>query len=274
MLNLYGNLTDLKAILNIVSSPADSVIMEQLKAATKDIEEYCHRRFYSWLATMYYDGKAYILPDIDDLLSVTSFHLDMGDGTFPITLITTEPPDYFLYPLADSYFPKRMVRANPFGRYTGFSGGIRRSVKITGLWGYGTGYTATPWSPCGVTATVGATGAAVTVSADGIIKPGHTIYVDSEFMFVQSVATGSITVVRGVNGSTAAAHSGAAVSICEYPGDIQQTCYKLAARYLAQIGKIGFISERISDYSYQMKHDNTDILTELDPYIRTSGWVV
>ena len=58
-----------------------------------------------------------------------------------------------------------------------------------------------------------------------------TILVESEQMFVTAVATNTLTVKRGVNGTTAATHATSkAVTAYEYPFPIVQACYLMTAR--------------------------------------------
>ena len=66
----------------------------------------------------------------------------------------------------------------------------------------------------GITATVADDSSeTITVSADGSILPGMEITVESEDLYVTDTATGSVTATRGVNGTTAAAHSAKAITI-------------------------------------------------------------
>jgi hypothetical protein len=53
-----------------------------------------------------------------------------------------------------------------------------------------------------------------------LFSPGHMIKIDAEYMEVTSIATNTLTVTRGFNGSTAAAHLNTAdVSILQIPED-------------------------------------------------------
>jgi len=127
-------------------------------------------------------------------------------------------------------------------------------VEIAGLWGYGDGKSATPYEDSGITATIAdTTGTTLTLSAEGTIEAGHTILVEDEQMYVSAVTSdGSskeATVERGVNGTTAAAHSGKAAYIYQYPDGVVQACIMIAGRLFESRGKV-FDSERLGDYSY------------------------
>jgi hypothetical protein len=55
--------------------------------------------------------------------------------------------------------------------------------------------------------------------------------VDSEQMYVTAQSGGTATVVRGVNGTTAAVHAAsAAVSVYRYPREVVTACLQLAQR--------------------------------------------
>src|SRR5207249_1635119 len=57
----------------------------------------------------------------------------------------------------------------------------------------------------------------------------HTILIDNEQLFVSAVAANALTVVRGVNGTTAATHlDEATVSIFRYPAAIVDAAYACA----------------------------------------------
>jgi hypothetical protein len=93
------------------------------------------------------------------------------------------------------------------------------TVTITGTWGLHRDY-ANAWMKVDdlqATITDSATTLTVAVAAGadayGVtprLSPGNLIKIDSELLEVTAVSTNTLTVRRGVNGSTAAAHTGAA----------------------------------------------------------------
>ena len=54
-------------------------------------------------------------------------------------------------------------------------------------------------------------GTTLTLSDDGVVSAGHTLLIEDEQVYVESVATGEATVQRGVNRTTAANHGGTGV---------------------------------------------------------------
>lgn len=266
-MNCYASLTEIKAVLGISSTTDDTVMLNILEAASRAIDEYCQRHFYAETDTRYFDGAGTRLW-IDDLLSVTTFKKDDdGDATFEDTLATT---DYNLYPL--NTYPKWQARISEDSNYAGFALGIDKGVEIDGLWGYGNGRSATPYSASGITVVADdATETELDVSAEGTIEPGHTILVESEQIYVSAVSsdgTKKITVERAVNGTTGAAHATKAASIYEYPKDIWQACVSMASGLYDMRQKQGMKSEELGDYSYSISESYLDnkILGLLRPY--------
>lgn len=250
-MNCYASLTEIKAALGISGTGDDTVLLNQLEAASRAIDNYCRRWFYAETATRYFRGAGDTLW-LDDLLSITTFKLDQdGDATFEITLAAT---DYDLWPA--NVFPKRLVMVSDAGDYGDFAHGIARGVEIAGLWGFGNGLSATPYEASGINVTVAtATGTTLTLSADDVIEAGHTILVESEQMFISAVATGQATAQRGVNGTTAAAHSTKEASIYRYPMDVWQACVQAASAMFEKRKAQGMKSERLGDYSYTVATD-------------------
>ena len=91
----------------------------------------------------------------------------------------------------------------------------RQTVQIGGQWGWWRHLTRASET---ANAIADATTTSVTVSSRADVEAGHTLLIDSEQLFVSSYSGNTLTVVRGVNGTTAASHSGgAAIDIYEYP---------------------------------------------------------
>ena len=102
-------------------------------------------------------------------------------------------------------------------------------MRITGRWG---------WSE--ETEQAGTTAEALDTSETGVdltaghaVAIGDTIVVDSEQMFVRAFASANTaTVVRAVNGTTAATHlTAAAVAARRYPRALEQAALMQAARF-------------------------------------------
>jgi hypothetical protein len=254
--NSYASLAELKGILGITSTTDDTVMRKILESASRSIESYCNRRFYSTTETKYFDGQVVLW--IPDLLSVTTLKTDEdGDGTFENTFDgTAGTGDYIKYGggLEDSLntLPTTRLVINPNGDYGSFASGVKRGVELAGVWGYGDGTTSTPYVADTTTAEaidIGET--AIDVTSGTNLSAGMTILVETEQMYITSVATNTITVEKGVNGTTDAAHLTAKqIYYYRYPRDIMQACLDLSVALYQNRTKQGLQSERIGDYSY------------------------
>lgn len=151
--------------------------------------------------------------------------------------------DYLLEPYNSS--PKFILKLTETTAKSLSAG--QQTLAIAGTWG---------WQ--NVRASAGTLAAAVadtttttlTMTSGHQVETGNTLLIDSEQMYVSLVAGNSLTVARGVNGTTAAAHdSGAAVSVYQHPADVVECCLAIArSRYREkdagqgeQIGEGGFV---------------------------------
>lgn len=131
-------------------------------------------------------------------------------------------------------------------------------ATIGGVWGYNVDY-ANAWLEvdaldAGIDASV------TTLTVDDVdgdnpygeaprISAGNLIQIDDEWMDViaTDTATNAVTVIRGVNGSTAAPHAmGAAVSVYLVDENIRRICRQAANNY-AKIGAFDIV--RITDFA-------------------------
>ena len=87
------------------------------------------------------------------------------------------------------------------------------------------------------------------------IEAGHTILVDDEQMYVQSYSTNTLTVVRGVNGTTAATHlTGQPISVYQYPSVVAQAALMQVSRQWGRrasgfANTVGFPSGQMSIFN-------------------------
>jgi hypothetical protein len=103
----------------------------------------------------------------------------------------------------------------------------QQTITIAGVWGWSqdTAPSTTTLSAA-ITSTTATT---VAVTSGAVFGPGNTIIVGSEGMYVRSISSNDLTVLRGVNGTTAATHSDAStVARYEYPSDVVSVCSDVA----------------------------------------------
>src|SRR3990167_1123787 len=262
----YCSIADIKGILGITANTDDTVMRKISEAASRSIDQYCNRYFYTQSATRYFDGGVKLW--LPDLLSINASGLktdEDGDGTFENTLATT---DYILRGggLEDSLngFPYTRIEISGDSNYSSFASGIKKCVQIAGVWGYGDGISATPYvADTTITEDLTAGESAIDVTSVTNLSAGNNILIGSEQYYIYSIATLTLTVEPGVNGTTQATHtSGATIYIYQYHADIRQACIDLSVAIYQNRAKQGLQSERLGDYSYSLSKDMVNGILE------------
>lgn len=222
---VYMDLTAAKRALGLADTADDTRLLSLLEYASRRIDADTGRKFYTASESRYYTAHWPHVLTVDDLLSVSAIATDTsGDRTYATVWAAS---DYELEPA--NGFPKWQIYTTPNGANSFITS--RRGVKVTGIFGYGDGSGASPWLASGATVSVGTTsGTALTASSGTPFAVGQTLLVGSEQMYVTAVAGTSLTVERGVNGTTAAIQAAVAASIAQYPSQIREACRILAAR--------------------------------------------
>lgn len=268
-MNLYASLAEVKATMNQMSNTDnDAVLLSFIEAASRGIDDWCGRIFHTLQATRDYTPpvgeRAWWLPD--ELISITSLGADAdADGTFELTL--TAADDYRLYPLNET--PKlrldlRLDAVN-LASFPSSEGGLR----LAGKFGYSETLEAT-----GVTLTAGETDADTSFALTGAltkVSPGHTYLIDAEQVYHESGTSSPITVVRGVNGTTAATHNASTpLYRYRYPAQIRQAAImqslKQFTRRESNYANV-VASTEVGTYAIYRGLD-PDVIAALDPFRR------
>jgi hypothetical protein len=262
----YASRNVLKSVGGITGTGDDAQYRRVLEAVTRQIDSYVERTFRIYQATRYFTptSGAQLLLDAD-LLAVTSLKTDEdANRTYEVTWATT---DYDLMPLNASVdrAPYLEIRTSPLGKYA-FPRNIEKSVEIVGKWGY---WEDLVTSASTLNGALTSTATTVPVTAGTDFEVLQTIIIDSEQMYVTTIATNNLTVERGVNGTTAASHSsGAAIKVYRYPYEISEATLMQASRLWTR---------RAAGYSNQVGLTETgimrpwvgldmDVRQMLDPY--------
>jgi hypothetical protein len=133
----YATLNQIKAAARISDAIDDSLLEMAVESASRMIDAECDRNFYSsGTATRDYVPNDPYTVDTDDLTSIVSVKIDdAGEGTFPITLATT---DYQTEPLnqrvSGNAFP--IYRLRMIGDYLLPIWGRQATVRIQGVYGF------------------------------------------------------------------------------------------------------------------------------------------
>lgn len=219
-MNEYVTYDDLRTYLSQNTSHEDVDLVKTIaEVASRQFERWCGGRwFYPLSAVRYYDhpDDATWLKLDEDLLEVTTF-------TTQNTATSISSDDYYTlcgtnYNLA----PYDRIVMKTSGDQTNllYSGTMQKANAVTGIWGYHEDWS-NAWDNSQDTTEndpLTATGTSITVNdADGADRYGQEprfkefqlLKIEDEYAYVTGVnATGdTLTVIRGVNGTTAAAHA-------------------------------------------------------------------
>ena len=262
----YASVSDVKGVLGITATTDDVTIRKICEAASRNVDSYTNRHFYTQSTTKYFDGAVGLW--LPDLLSINASGLKTdsdGDGTFENTFATT---DYILYGhgIEDNLnvFPYTRLEISMDSDYSSFASGVKKGVQIAGVWGYGDGISATPYvADTTITEDLTAGESAIDVTSVTNLSAGQVILIGSEQYYIYSISTLTLTVEPGVNGTTQATHSsGATIYIYQYPADIRQACIDLSVALYQNRAKQGLQSERLGDYSYSLSKDMVNGILE------------
>jgi hypothetical protein len=169
--------------------------------------------------------------------------------------------DYWLMPYNST--PKVELKLNE-DTSKSFHGG-QQTLAIAGSWGYTNDTTPQKTTADAISSTT-TTSVSVTSAAD--LSPAQTVLIDSEQLYITSISGNTLTVERGVNGTTAATHSGgASVYLYAYPELVIQVCLDL--------GKIAFrdrdlgVTQTLGSGDIQITRADSEVwstLKMLQPY--------
>lgn len=202
----------------------------RLKAAARRVDEYCRRKFYSKIDTLYLDGHGCGQIRIPDLISATTVKVDEdGDRVYELTLASAT--DYFLereFYHDVSALPATVIRLDAVNGQRSVFPCARRAVEIVGRWGYSDDTEVTGQVVPAGDMTSSAT--TLDLASETGFEIGQTLRIDDEDISITGKPS-ALTIVRGANGTTAAAHLAAAViSRVTYPPEVVDATLILAGR--------------------------------------------
>lgn len=257
MPNRYARLSDMKSAMQGSGSGTsnDDTIMRMSEQVSRGWDSLLGRRFYAAQETLILDGDgSYSLWLGCDLQSVSSLALDRdGDGIFETTIAAD---GYHLWP-ANEAAKRRVDLVNTFLPCS------RRAARVVGF----TGYADEQLLSGAINGAIDASTDEVTLESGHDVERGDTIWIDDEQMDVLRLQSNVATVIRGVNGTTAATHEdGASVFRQRYPRDIELATTMQVARFAreAQTGFSGGLGGQ--ETSFGFNHLYPAIRDLLAPY--------
>ena len=249
MTNNYARLPDVLAELNaegVSASAPRADVLRSIARASEMVRNETRRIFHTETRTCYLDGNGkgvLWLQDVtqepfrSDLVSVTSLKVDDdGDAVFELTLV--HDTDYWLRPANPTVTLQPARGLEIVAGRTSVSQQVnawpnkRRCIELVGKWGH-----SERTEDTGLTGTLADASDTSITSIEGgdtetLVYPGDTLLIESEQVYVTAVSTTTVTVQRGVNGTTAAAHTAQAILLRRYPEDIERAVSGEAARWM------------------------------------------
>jgi hypothetical protein len=229
MSNAYADLTTLKSsgVLNITGTAFDARLLALLENVSRWIDSYCNRHFYVLNTTRRFDSEGGEQLPVPDLISVTTLKTDEDrDGVFELSWSSN---DYLLYPLnAEPQQPwgrpySRALVDTEAGTRAAFPAG-KATVEITGKWGFRE-VVEDSGADINEGSAFGASDITLKVTDGSKFAVGQTLLIEGEQLYITGIATDDLTVVRGVNGTTATSHpDGTDIFIFRYPGSVVEAC--------------------------------------------------
>lgn len=204
-------------------------ILQAIRAASARIDEYLGVPFEPVIATRRFDATYYPVTADGQVLMLNWPLLDaetitLGNGT------ELGATDYQLDPEHGTAATEVYLTTGQHSFFSTDGTTPIGAIQIEGVWGMRRGYDRAWTSVTTLSAGINASVTAVPVTSATTISPGALLKVNSEYMRVTSITTNTLTVIRGENGSTAAAHLSAdAVSVWKWEPVINAAAYKLAA---------------------------------------------
>jgi hypothetical protein len=139
--NGYCTLADLKAALRVQDSIDDSLLELAIESASREIDGYCERVFYSTSGTRVYAPTNIYTVTTDDIISVTTLKSSSDGVTYDITWATS---DYQLEPLngvaGGLVTPFTRIRATGNYLMPSFSVGtfyeLEALIQVVGVFGW------------------------------------------------------------------------------------------------------------------------------------------
>lgn len=239
-LRCYGTVDDLRARMfpaGDTDTSDNARLLQKLRAATANIEHYTQREFMPWIATRQFDWKSAKLTTFEgyDLVQLTSIVDEGGVGNtvLPAATILLGGKTSNAADTNGPYYGAEIDIAK--GSFLTYITERRKAIWVTGVWGWHDDY-ANAWKPSvdSPTSNVLIGDTTITVNnatgADGWgqsprFSPGNLIQIDNEWMQVIGVSGNALSVVRGQQGTAAAAHNSATpISVYVLPADINDIC--------------------------------------------------
>ena len=242
MTHSYITLDTLKgaSALNITGKANDDRLLGLAEAASSVIDRWCNRHFFARRGTMRLDGSGEATLRVPDLISVEEGGVRTYEHGRGSPASVWGAADYDLLPFDADPASAGNPNSRPYTRLraTGLVGVSRcfprghGNVEISGVWGWWQHLRRASQT---VNTAADARDETLTLSALELgraeIAPGHTLLIGEEQIFVRERDGETLTVERGVNGTSAGIiAAGSGIDIYEFPAPVWEAALQLAVR--------------------------------------------
>ena len=272
MTSIYGDYSNIRdtreQYLDSAQAGDDTLLLSMIQQASVDIDLITHRRFYPVVETRVFDTP-YKTNDLflnDSLLDVTE--VLNGDGSaVPVASLKLVPYN------TRTHHSIRLLPNISTWKNSG-SGYSDAAITVTGVWAHCADYTS-GWMDLDILAANMLIGATSFEATPSVFYSGMLLKIDDEFIYVSSVdapvvtipptvppdATDTVHIIRGVNGTVAAAHSAAAVVYRWNPGrDIAMLTAAAATAYYHLKSNPSGNSYTLDGVSFETPKDVTEFI--------------
>jgi hypothetical protein len=206
----YTTVTDVRSVyVGTTATGGDALYLDMIRDVSREIDNCAGGRIAPEVQTRYYDAIGGRSLDLFDAYWQEISAVVNGDGT---TLSPTT--GYDLHPYTEKPINSiRLKLTSGLVWLIGTDGNWERAISVSGVTSMHPDYTDVAWRDTGgtvINAPLAANGTSLTI-ATGVIKAGYLLKLGSgnDFAYASAVSTGgqdTVTLVRGVNGSTGIAH--------------------------------------------------------------------
>lgn len=239
----YATVAQVKASMQSDTTVEDALLLRYIRTASQRFDNLMAARRSRPYFEPYNEERQYVATS--RLVNSAYNTLDLRENLLAFTAVTVDGSAYTSSivqypPLVTPYHQLRITTRDKSWYDINSSTYAPIFVSVTGTWGYHDDY-ANAWLATSLldgNITDTATTLDVTATEGALFSAGHLIRIGSEYMRVTGVSTDTLTVARGVNGSTASAHtSGDSVEVFDLSFDIVNIIARQAGALYARRGK-------------------------------------
>jgi len=269
----YTTLTSFRLTRGVdpTDTSEDALYKVFIRMASNWFAEKCDRNFVPVVATRLYDRfgahiRERTLDLDDDLLELTT--LTNGNGT------VIGSSDYLLRP--SNVTPKYRIELLPSsGKAWAYTDDWQEAISVRGIWGYHEQYDRAWKSRTTLAEDINDSVTSIEVASATGLEVLDYLLVGDEQMQVTAISANTLTVLRGVNGTSAAAHTnGAAVSQYQQTPAVKLAVERLTGFFFDHRKTVGTQIEVAGQTSFVDGIIPNDIWGAVQRYARPTLFVV